>query len=108
MLHLDLPPAEPDVRPARGSTGAHRAVSIGSLPIVPLRRLAHRNPVAFAGGSGAAGIDPRDAGAFGPRHGAAGRKPVAFAGGVWRGRRRPATRGVRPRHGAAGRNPVAL
>ena len=43
VLHLDLPPAEPDVRPARGSTGAHRAVSIGSLPVVPLRRLAHRN-----------------------------------------------------------------
>src|SRR5689334_7189339 len=32
VLHLDLPPAEPDVRPARVSTGAHRAVSIGSLP----------------------------------------------------------------------------
>src|SRR5204863_21545 len=54
VLHLDLPPAEPDVRPSRGSTGAHRAVAIGSLPVVPLRRLAHRNPVAFAGGPGLA------------------------------------------------------
>ena len=111
VLHLDLPPAEPDVRPARGSTGAHRAVSIGSLPVVPLRRLAHRNPVAFAGDPGADRTDPRDAGAFGPRHGAAGRNPVAFAGGagadstgVYAGD----AGAFGPRHGAAGRSPVAF
>src|SRR5689334_17103175 len=49
VLHLDLA-AEPDVRATRGSsTGAHRAVSARSHPVVPLRRLAHRNPVALAG-----------------------------------------------------------
>ncbi len=36
-------------------------MSIGSLPVVPLRRLAHRNPVAFAGDPGADRTDPRDA-----------------------------------------------
>ena len=72
VLHLDLP-AEPDVRPPRGSsTGAHRAVSAGSLPVVPLRRLAHRNPVALAGDPGAEpdGADPSATGGFGGRHGA--------------------------------------
>ena len=72
VLHLDLP-AEPDVRPTRGSsTGAHRAVSGGTLPVVPLRRLAHRNPVALVGDPGAepGGADPSAARAFGGRHGA--------------------------------------
>src|SRR6476660_3816780 len=73
VLHLDLPPAEPDVRPTRGSsTGAHRAVSAGGLPVVPLRRLAHRNPVAPVGDPGAepGGADPSATRAFGGRHGA--------------------------------------
>jgi beta-N-acetylhexosaminidase len=71
VLHLDLASAEPDVRPTRGSTGAHRAVSAGSLPVVPLRRRAHRNPVALVGDPGAepSGDDRSAAGAFGGRHG---------------------------------------
>ena len=101
VLHLDLPPTEPDVRPARGSTGAHRAVSIGSLPVVPLRRLAHRNPLALAGDPGADRTDPRDAGAFGPRHGAGldGR-----AGGLPRG----AGVGLRAAGAGVGRRLAAL
>jgi len=83
----------------------------GSLPVVPLRRLAHRNPLALAGDPGADRTDPRDAGAFGPRHGAAGRNPVAFAGGagadstgVYAGD----AGAFGPRHGAAARSPVAF
>ena len=72
VLHLDLP-AEPEVRPARGSsTGAHRAVSARSLPVVPLRHLAHRNPAALVGDPGTepSGDDRSAARAFGGRHGA--------------------------------------
>jgi len=50
----------------------------------------------LAGDPGADRTDPRDAGAFGPRHGAAGRSPVAFAGGSGA----DSTGAGAPRHGS--------